>query len=44
MEKAKEISEDYSRRIKDDLQTATDEMIKKSDAVSDKKEKDITTI
>jgi ribosome recycling factor len=44
MEKAKDISEDYARRVKDDLQTATDEMIKKCDTVSEKKEKDITTI
>ncbi len=44
MEKAKDISEDHSRRLKDELQKATDAMIRKCDTISDKKEKDITSI
>ena len=44
MEKSKEVSEDHARRLKDELQKATDDMIKKCDTISDKKEKDITTI
>ncbi len=44
MEKAKDISEDHARRVKDDLQKVTDEVIRKCDAISDKKEKDISSI
>lgn len=44
MEKAKEISEDHARRVKEDLQKVTDDMIKLCDQISDKKEKDITSI
>ncbi len=44
MEKNKQVSEDYARRLKDELQKATDEIIRKCDAISDRKEKDITSI
>ncbi len=44
MEKSKDVSEDHARRLKDELQKATDEMMKKCDVISDKKEKDITSI
>ena len=44
MEKAKELSEDHARRVKDDLQKVTDEVIKKCDTISERKEKDITSI
>ncbi len=44
MEKSKDISEDHARRLKDELQKTTDEVIRKCDGISDKKEKDITSI
>ena len=44
LEKAKTISEDYGRRIKESLQKVTDKMIKESDTISERKEKELKSI
>lgn len=43
-EKAKDISEDDSKRLSDEVQKLTDEMIKKVDDMLSSKEKDIMTV
>lgn len=43
-EKSKKISEDYSRRLQESLQKITDKMIAASDAIAEKKEKEIQAL
>ncbi len=43
-EKAKKISEDYSRRLQESLQKATDKFIAQSDTVAEKKDKEIKAL
>jgi ribosome recycling factor len=43
-EKAKKISEDYSRRLQEILQKATDRLIKSTDVIGEKKDKEIKAL